>query len=322
MACGPIPFNRLRIQEQVSKLEKTRNRRMDLAYSPIVATLDRPGPLRLMLQSLAQQTRLPSQVVLVDASENNETEELSRTLSLPFPIVYLRSSFRSSARQRNEGATRVSTPLIAFMDDDIVLEADTMARLLAVFEGSEARQVGGIAGRIRGSNHPQPKRLLWWYYRLQAGYADQTFGARLFGPAINTFPCFDVQTGLVPADWLSSTCVVYWTDLFLRERFPDFDGYSFMEDVHLSARIAKTHRLYFDAEAVYDHFSQPTDFKSSHGTFAAAAIRNRQIVARDVMGQHGLGLFWRFFFQRLFETAVLVKHRKDGWLEALRGTWR
>ena len=294
---------------------------MELAYSPVIATLDRPGPLRLTLESLASQTKLPSQVVLVDASENNDTEELSRTLSLPFPVTYLRSSFRSSARQRNEGAAKVSTPLIAFMDDDIVLEPDTMARLLSVFAKPEARQVGGIAGRIRGSNHPQPKGLLWWYYRLQAGYADQTFGARLFGPAINTFPCFDVQTGLIPADWLSSTCVVYWTDLFLQERFPEFEGYSFAEDVHLSARIAKTHRLYFDAEAVYDHFSQPTDFKQSHGRFVAAAIRNRMVVARDVMGQHGFELFWKFFLQRLFETAVLVKQRKKGWLEAVRGTW-
>jgi GT2 family glycosyltransferase len=294
---------------------------MELSYSSVIATLNRPQPLRLMLESLAGQTELPAQVVLVDASENNDTEQLIQTLSLPFPVTYLRSSLRSSARQRNEGATKVSTPLIAFMDDDIVLESETMARLLSVFAGSEARQVGGIAGRIRGSSHPQPKGLLWWYYRLQAGYADQTFGARLFGAAINTFPCFEVQTGLIPAEWLSSTCVVYWTDLFLRERFPEFDGYSFMEDVHLSARIAKTHRLYFDSEAAYDHFSQPTDFKRSHGAFAAAAIRNRQIVARDVMDQHGFGLFWRFFLQRLFETAALVKQRRKGWLEAVRGIW-
>jgi len=141
--------------------------------------------------------------------------------------------------------------------------------------------IGGVAGRIKGLGHSKPKGLLWWYYRLQAGYPHPNFGARLMGAAVNTLPCYEEQSGLIPSDWLNTTCVLYRTDLFSRERFPEFKGYSFMEDVHLSARIAKTHQLYFDAEAVYEHHSATTEFKQDQTAYAAAAIRNRRIVARN-----------------------------------------
>jgi glycosyltransferase involved in cell wall biosynthesis len=115
---------------------------MEIAYSVVVATLNRTRTLRLMLESLARQTQLPVRLVLVDASDDETNEKLSRDLPLPFPIDYRRSPFRSAAKRRNEGASNVSTPLIAFMDDDIVLEPGTMAELLAEFSGPKGDQVG------------------------------------------------------------------------------------------------------------------------------------------------------------------------------------
>jgi hypothetical protein len=94
-----------------------------------------------------------------------------------------------------------------------------------------------------------------------------------------------------------------------------------MEDVHLSARIAKTHQLYFDAEAVYEHHSATTDFKQDQAAHAAAAIQNRRIVARDVQSVGGLELELKMLLHRLFCTVVFAKSREEGWLSAVRGTW-
>jgi glycosyltransferase involved in cell wall biosynthesis len=294
---------------------------MDLGYTPVIATMNRPEPLKRALESLVAQTLTPAAVVLVDASTDRSTRDLVENLQLGFPVHHISSDVASAARQRNIGAEKVTTPLIAFMDDDVILPSNLFSRLVEPFGQPDGDTIGGIAGRIRDLGHPLPRGLLWWYYRLQAGYADETFGARLFGPAINTLPCYDLQKGLIRSDWLNSTCVLYRNDLFQRERFPNFTGYSFMEDVHLSARIGKSHRLYFDAEAVYDHFSAPTGFKNDRAAYAAAALKNRRIVAREVMGMPAAKFELKLFLDRIFQTVALLKTRGQGWPDAIRGTW-
>src|ERR1700722_4079944 len=292
-----------------------------LTYSAVIATLDRPALLAAALDSLARQTRPPAAVVIVDASAGNESQKLAAKLNASIPVRHIRASEPSAARQRNLGAEFVTTPLIAFVDDDVVLSEDIFARLVAPFEGEDGSNVGGVAGRIKGLGHPKPRGLLWWYYRIQAGYSHPNFGALLFGPAINTLPCYEEQSGLVPSGWLNTTCVLYRSDLFVRERFPNFEGYSFMEDVHLSARIARTHRLYFAADAIYEHKPTPTAFKRDAAAYAAAAMRHRRIVAAEVMRQRGVGLEIAMFFHRLFSTAALARKRSMGWLNAIGGTW-
>jgi glycosyltransferase involved in cell wall biosynthesis len=294
---------------------------MDLVYTPVVATMNRPEPLRQALESLEAQTLAPAAAVVVDASTDGLTRDLAEKLQVGFPVHYVSANVASAAQQRNVGAEKVTTPLIAFVDDDVVLPPNLFSRLVEPFARPDGDQIGGVAGRIRDLGHPLPRGLLWWYYRIQAGYADETFGARLFGPAINTLPCYDLQKGLIRSEWLNSTCVLYRNDLFQRERFPNFEGYSFMEDVHLSARIGKTHRLYFDAEAVYDHFSVPTGFKNDRAAYAAAALKNRRIVAREVMGLPSGKLEMKLFLDRIFQTVALLKSRGQGWRDAIRGTW-
>jgi len=299
-----------------------------LSYSVVIATLDRPARLEITLRTLLAQTRLPDKIVIVDASRNNESRARVDALDSPVPIDYRSVERASSARQRNEGAARVTTPLIAFVDDDVVLPPALFSRLIAPFEAKEGGDVGGVAGRIVGTSHPKPKGVLRCYYRCLAGYDHPTYGARLFGPAINTFPCYEEQSdsgdrnGLIESEWLSSTCVLFRRDLFERERFPDFDGYSFMEDVHLSARIGKTHRLFFDGKALYEHHSAPTAFKRNKAALASMAMRNRSIVAREVMGRSGLSLAWAFLLLRLLNSAAILKRRAPGWSGELKGTWR
>ncbi len=200
------------------------------------------------------------------------------------PILYERAVKPSAAMQRNQGAAQITMPVIAFMDDDITLHPGACERICEVFDNDESRRVGGVSARIEGSSHPAPRGLLWWYYRLQAGYADETYGARLFGPAINCFPCYErAAAGLIPADWLNSACVFYRTPVFLKEQFPAFEGYSYMEDVHLSARIAKTHRLFFHAGALCDHRDGGRGTRSNAREIARMRIRNQRRVAREVL---------------------------------------
>ncbi|MEM7384232.1 MAG: hypothetical protein AAF514_04745, partial [Verrucomicrobiota bacterium] len=179
------------------------------------------------------------------------------------------------------------------------------------------------AARIRGFGHRPPRKLLWWYYRFQAGFRHPHYGARLFGPGINCLPCYeeDDERELVPSDWLNSGCVIFRASVFRHYRFPDFDGYSFMEDVYLSGQMARTHDLYFHKTAIYDHFPQSSSAKKDRYAIAAMRIRNQARVARDILGMSGLTLHLKFFVYRFFVGLALFRQRQKGWARELFATF-
>ena len=63
---------------------------------------------------------------------------------------------------------------------NVFVPPETFAAICAAFDRDEAGRIGGIAARIDGMQHSPPRGLLWWYYRLQAGYAHTTYGGKLF----------------------------------------------------------------------------------------------------------------------------------------------
>jgi len=295
---------------------------MPLAYSVVIATFERAEELRGTLLSLARQTRPPEQTIVIDASRDEKTRDLAGTFGQDLPLVYERATVASAAQQRNQGALLATAPLISFMDDDIVLAPGTCAALCEVFDRDEKGEVGGVAARITGMRHTVPKGLLWWYYRLQAGYADRTYGGQLFGPAINCLPSYSEESGdLIPAHWLNSTCVLYRRALFLSEKFPEFAGYSFMEDVHLSARIGKTHKLYFHASASCEHHDAPSTWKRDAKAMARMRIQNQRLVAREILQFSGPLFELKLLLHRLFATVSILRRREKNWWPTLVGTW-
>jgi GT2 family glycosyltransferase len=291
---------------------------MPLAYTIIVATYERAAALRDALASVAQQTHLPAKVVVVDASEGKASEEVCQAADIP--IIYHRAEQASAALQRNQGFRDVETPLVAFIDDDVVLEADVFAKLCAVFD--EKPETAGVAARMNGTEHPEPSNLLRRYYRLQAGYDDPTYGGKLFGAAINCFPCYRLQTDiLIRSDWLNLGCVIFRSDAFGAELFPQFEGYSYGEDIHLSARVAKRGPLYFHASAWYEHFPSQSPAKRSAFRMAKMSARNRHLIARDIQGLHGWRLWWKDTLHRLFVTIYFLRTRPSRWPLMVAGTW-
>lgn len=293
-----------------------------LAYSVVIATVGRAEELELTLRSLARQSHQPERVVVVDSSGAKSVKDcVEKEAHLSgLPAVYQPAVVPGAASQRNEGAEDVSTPLIAFIDDDMELLPDTAEQICAAFEHDKEARIGGVAARMKGASHPPPKGPLWLYYRLQAGFSHETYGARLFGPAINCFPCFArSDEELIRADWLNSACVFFRTPVFKKERFPDFPGSSYMEDVHLSARIAKTHTLYFHGNALCIHRDgakamPPLDLRKC----AAMRIANQRKVARELLGARFLEL--KLFLHKLFVCLAILRFQPEGKWQSILGT--
>lgn len=286
--------------------------------SVIIATLARTESLRVVLDCLACQSRPPCEIIIVAAGDAGSLAGLSA--AGPAPVIVRQSGVKSAARQRNQGAEAATGDVLAFLDDDIEFAPDLFARVLAHFDRPAAPGLGAVSPRIANADSPPPGRLTRAYYALQAGYTDPDFGGRLFGPGINCFPVF--RSGgpeLVPVEWLPSTCLFMRATLFQAEQFPRFDGYSFAEDVHLTARVARAAPLFFLREPSILHHSGASEFKADAAALTAGKLHNMAVVAREVLGRRGWALWWRWQLHRLFLTAVLVLRRPACWRDELRG---
>jgi len=283
--------------------------------SVVIPTRNRPDPLRDCLLSVARQTRLPSEIIIVDSSDDNATEELAGSLSAQFPVslVYQRSAARSTAAQRNRGAEASRGDIILFLDDDVVLEPNFIAEIMRVFEDDTKGEVGGVSGTIVGDGYGPPSRLNALLLRALGGRMEGSYACRLVGPAINFYPT-DGPDAIQPVEWLNGAAMAYRREAYLAERsWETFAGYSFMEDVHLSARVARRYRLLNTTRARLLHKcmgSIPQDW----GALGESMILNRHAVVMHVLLRRRPGDYLRLFaYELLYCTMAQVKNPARPW---------
>jgi GT2 family glycosyltransferase len=239
--------------------------------SLVVATKDRPDDLRKMLDSLRNQTMVPAEIIVVDAS----TDSVEQIL-LEFPtlsIQYLRHLPPSAAAQRNVGilACAPDATLIGFADDDIIFEPQAFECLIRFWDNEPAGTLGA-AFNLR--NYPQRSKSL-----LKRSKISEALG--LYSSRPGTVSRSGWQT-IIPGlsetqyvDWLPTTAVTFRREALQLSLFDNFyESYSYLEDVDLSYTISRAGRLAVVADAGYSHFPSPSG-RVSLFQFGRLEVRNR-----------------------------------------------
>ncbi|HYR59061.1 MAG TPA: glycosyltransferase, partial [Chthoniobacteraceae bacterium] len=89
-----------------------------LAYSLVIPSYELPDELDRTLASIADQTRLPAAVIVVDSSRDQRVREVAEGWRTRLPLRYERAEIASAAAQRNQGAKLVdaaASPIIGFI---------------------------------------------------------------------------------------------------------------------------------------------------------------------------------------------------------------
>jgi GT2 family glycosyltransferase len=112
----------------------------------IVPTYRRPQDLTRCLQALTQQSRLPTEVIVVVRDQDSDTWNLLETLkALPLPLKTVTVSIPGVIAAMNAGVAAASGDFIAFTDDDAAPHPDWLQRIEAYFLADD--RVGGVGGR-------------------------------------------------------------------------------------------------------------------------------------------------------------------------------
>jgi GT2 family glycosyltransferase len=145
----------------------------------VVATRDRPAALATCLDSLLAMDYPEFDVVVVDnAPGSSATAHLIRaTYGGTGRVRYVCQARPGLAAARNRGLDLVSGPIVAFTDDDVVVDRDWLSALAAGFR--RADRVACVTGLIAPRALDTPAQVLVErYWGLGKGYTRRLFDMR------------------------------------------------------------------------------------------------------------------------------------------------
>src|SRR2546430_15616069 len=116
----------------------------DLTVSVIIITRNRPALLQHCLAHVLAQPYPHKEIIVVDSSSNDESERV--VTQYPEVIsVRLYGQRNNMPQARNKGLAAASGEIIAFIDDDAMVQSGWLDALLAAYLDET---VGAVGGRI------------------------------------------------------------------------------------------------------------------------------------------------------------------------------
>jgi GT2 family glycosyltransferase len=242
----------------------------------IVPTKDRPSELRRLLKSLEIQTRRPDRVIIVDSGKT-ACQGIGREFR-SLPVGYMHFSPPSAASQRNAGLEAAShdSDLIGFLDDDVVLDQDALAKMME-FWSRAAGDTGGASFNLVNGSRPSlawlkylPLSERWGFYKKKTGIVLPSG--------------FQTIVQFLPKDeyvqWFPASASVWRRTLLSEFRFDEwFEGYSYLEDLDFCYRVSKVYKLMIAAEAKYHHFPASSGRPNAY-LFGVREVKNRLYFVR------------------------------------------
>lgn len=268
--------------------------------SLIVCTYQRPEPLSRLLHTIFEQRMVPDEILIIDGSIDDRTQELVASWRQYPGVRYHRvdAAQRGLTRQRNVGVLMSTGDIIAFLDDDIELESCYFEELYRTYEmypdaiavsgyivnendwipvvGGEGSTSGWYVfdgWKSRESSRVRVRSLLGLGYTLQSGYLPEMGHGRAAGQFPPTGRSYRVET-------LMGGVSSYRRELFDTIRFSSyFEGYGLYEDMDFTVRASRLGSLYVSTAARCSHHHAPEGRPNMY-RFGQMVVRNGWYVWR------------------------------------------
>jgi glycosyltransferase involved in cell wall biosynthesis len=226
-----------------------------LKLSVIISTKNRAKDAKDCICFLLEQTTIPDEIIVVDASSTDLLDKEIRALLVnhnDIRYVYLKQRGRFGglseglAAARNEGIKHASGDIVLFLDDDVTLDARYIESILDIYENDTEGEIGGVTGvpeeKGRVGVISGLKKLFCFIFVI-----DSPNHGKVLRSGFNTG--FEGIQSITDVDWLSGCNMSYRRQIF--DEF-SFEG-SVAEDLDLSHRVSKRYKLKATPLAKLEH---------------------------------------------------------------------
>ena len=235
-----------------------------MKISVIIPTYNREEHLKNCLSSLLNQRKVPYEILVIDNSSNYKAQKVVNNIMSEFDkkethLYYFKNTENSGAIARNLGAFRAKGDLIAFLDDDVILDGNYYYEIEKVF--FKFPNALGVQGCDKFSYDSYQKTMGSFFRRSIYQYEKIFMVSSFFEkeksrvlPSLcvtNPNPGFDLT---VQSEWISTCAGVFSKEVFKKFKFDSqFKKYSWNEylDFSYSIYLEDKKSLFVTSKATY-----------------------------------------------------------------------
>jgi GT2 family glycosyltransferase len=283
----------------------------------LIPTRNRPDHLQMTVRTVLSQTKLPSQLIIVDQSESDEPRaRVEREFAAaPEPVravvklVYIHDvEISGGSAARNVGLRHAAAEVVLFLDDDVELEPDFIAEIA----GALGRDPGlaALSGVITNYARPGLGLRLWLGTFARGVFHDDR------QPVYWNASELAGDNRLIPVRRLGAGLMAAWTERARQTLFDEtLRGVCDGEDVDFCLRLGAGQRLAMCPRARLAHKHSPAGRSQAH--WLGRYLRGELYLYRRHW-KHGLYNRLCYYWLLLGSAAVAIfacarRKRLDPW---------
>lgn len=275
-----------------------------MTIAVVISTKGRPAELARCLRTLAEQTRKPDELLVIDADSDPRVVRVTEEARASLPRIRYHALPSSLTQARNFGIDRSTADAVVFLDDDLMLEPEFLAELVRPLERDSARRLGGVTGDIR--NHPRGgKPLLQALKRLFLLPCDGDGRFRASGAPTTVHGLGEERE----VEFLPGGLTAWRREVFAGLRFDEsLPGLGINEDVDFSYRASRRWVNYYAPAAKCTHM-RPSLKRERSPEYLRRELSSAWHLYRKNLPKtpltlaavlwHQVGVVVRFLFRRL-----------------------
>ncbi len=292
---------------------------MILSVSLLIPTMNRPETLARTLKSYFSADSIPSQVVVVDQSGDNQMRKRNQTILEEYcsaaETKYVFQEVPSLTMARNNAARHASEDIVVFSDDDVDVYKDTLENVYEIMSDKSVSMIAGI-----DDNTPPAKTDLGYLCGTKS-FAKRKIG-HVTKSMLGRYPdCID---GQIETQWAMGYFFVMRKSLLEKWNVQcdeKMTGYAYAEDLDYSYSyykhsVSEKMRCVLDSRVHVKHMvSQEYRIPSSSATYKYVINRVYLSYKHKMGAGSRLAIFWSDIWMLAFK--ILKKEAPKDMVNAI-----
>ena len=155
--------------------------------SVIICTHNRASQLQQCLINLSRLACLPEEVIVVDNAPVDETtKEVVKQFQQPHKVVYVREPRKGLDIARNAGIRQATSPVVAFVDDDVVVHHQWLYHVWETLKAPDAAAMTGLV--IASELVTEAQCIFEKYWSFNRGYTDKIYDSEFLNKTLSKGP--------------------------------------------------------------------------------------------------------------------------------------